>query len=162
MKKAVYPGSFDPPTKGHLDVIERAAKLAGTLHVLIADNPRKVASFTAKERVDMVKSITKHVDNLVVSSSNDLVVRYACEHKIEVMIRGLRNIHDYENEYMLHRFNKNINHDIETLLFFPTSNNHFVSSSSIKELVLHNADISLYIPEELVKMVEERLKPKLK
>ena len=86
-------------------------------------------------------------------------MRYADANKIEIMIRGLRNIQDYENEYMLHRFNKNISNDIETLLLFPTSSNHFVSSSAIKELVIHNADISLYIPKPLVKMVEERLRP---
>lgn len=159
MKKAVYPGTFDPLTKGHLDVIERASKLVGELHVLVADNPRKTPSFSAEERVSMIKSVTKHINNLVVSSSNNLVVRYADANKIEIMIRGLRNIQDYENEYMLHRFNKNISNDIETLLLFPTSSNHFVSSSAIKELVIHNADISLYIPKPLVKMVEERLRP---
>lgn len=157
MKKAVYPGTFDPLTKGHLDVIERASKLVDQLHVLVADNSRKTPSFTAQERVNMIKSVTDHIDNIIVTSSNDLVVRYADDNNIQIMIRGLRNIQDYENEYMLYKFNKNISEDIETLLLFPTSSNHFVSSSSIKELVIHNADISLYIPEKLVDLVIDRL-----
>jgi pantetheine-phosphate adenylyltransferase len=108
----------------------------------------------------MIKLVTQDIDNVVVSSTNDLVVRYAKDHGIELMIRGLRNIQDYENEYALYQFNRNINRNIETLILFPSSKNHFVSSSAIKELVVHHADISPYVPREIIKIVQNKLKPK--
>ncbi|WP_143224497.1 hypothetical protein [Acholeplasma laidlawii] len=86
-----------------------------------------------------------------------MVVRYADKHSIKVLFRGLRNIADYENEYMLYQFNKNLNPNVETVVLFPSSRNHFVSSSSIKELVYHDADISLYIPEQIIDMVIKKL-----
>ena len=156
MKKGLYPGSFDPLTLGHLDVIERASELVDVLHIVIADNPKKKFSFTAEERVEMIKKSTAHIPNILISYTSDLVVRYADKHSIKVLFRGLRNIAD-ENEYMLYQFNKNLNPNVETVVLFPSSRNHFVSSSSIKELVYHDADISLYIPEQIVDMVIKKL-----
>jgi pantetheine-phosphate adenylyltransferase len=160
MKKAVYPGTFDPLTIGHLDLIKRAARIVEELHIVVADNYKKVPTFSTEERIEMIKLVTQDIDNVVVSSTNDLVVRYAKDHGIELMIRGLRNIQDYENEYALYQFNRNINRNIETLILFPSSKNHFVSSSAIKELVVHHADISPYVPREIIKIVQNKLKPK--
>ena len=160
MKKAVYPGTFDPLTIGHLDLIKRAARIVDELHIVVADNYKKVPTFTTDERIEMIKLVTEDIENVVVSSTNDLVVRYAKDHGIELMIRGLRNIQDYENEYALYQFNRNINRRIETLILFPSSKNHFVSSSAIKELVVHHADISPYVPREIIKIVQDKLKPK--
>ena len=157
MKKGLYPGSFDPLTLGHLDVIERASELVDVLHIVIADNPKKKFSFTAEERVEMIKKSTAHIPNILINYTSDLVVRYADKHSIKVLFRGLRNIADYENEYMLYQFNKNLNPNVETVVLFPSSRNHFVSSSSIKELVYHDADISLYIPEQIIDMVIKKL-----
>ncbi|MFA7589654.1 MAG: pantetheine-phosphate adenylyltransferase, partial [Acholeplasmataceae bacterium] len=144
MKKAVYPGTFDPLTIGHLDIIKRASRLVDELHVVVADNIRKAPSFTAEERIEMIKRVVGDVPNVVVKSTQELIVRYAKKHKISIMIRGLRNIQDYENEYQLYQFNRNLNRSIETIILFPSSRNHFVSSSSIKELIIHHADISPY------------------
>jgi len=160
MKKAVYPGTFDPLTIGHLDLIKRASRIVDELHIVVADNYKKIPTFTTEERIEMIKLVTKDLDNVVVSSTNNLVVRYAKDHGIDLMIRGLRNIQDYENEYALYQFNRNINRNIETLILFPSSKNHFVSSSAIKELVVHHADISPYVPREIIKLVQNKLKPK--
>lgn len=160
MKKAVYPGTFDPLTIGHLDLIKRAARIVEELHIVVADNYKKIPTFSTEERIEMIKLVTQNIENVVVSSTNDLVVRYAKNNGIDLMIRGLRNIQDYENEYALYQFNRNINRNIETLILFPSSKNHFVSSSAIKELVVHHADISPYVPREIIKIVQEKLKPK--
>jgi pantetheine-phosphate adenylyltransferase len=108
----------------------------------------------------MIKRVTEDIPNLVVTSTSDLVVRYAQKNDIDLMIRGLRNIADYENEYMLFQFNRNLNRNIETLILFPSSRNHFVSSSAIKELIVHHADISPYVPKEIIRDVQDRLRPK--
>jgi pantetheine-phosphate adenylyltransferase len=150
MKKAMYPGTFDPITIGHLDVIERAAAQVDELHVVVATNIHKKVSFTIEQRIDFVKRATAHINNLVITFTDELVVRYAEKHDIPLLFRGLRNIQDYENEYMLYQFNRNINPHVETMILFPSSRNHFVSSSAIKELISHQADISLYIPEVIV------------
>ena len=161
MKKAVYPGTFDPLTIGHLDIIKRAVKLVDELHVVVADNYKKTPTFTSEERMEMIKRVTHDVDNLVITTTKDLVVRYAKKNGIHLMVRGLRNIQDYENEYALYQFNRNINRNIETIILFPSSRNHFVSSSAIKELIVHHADISPYVPKEIIKDVQDRLRPKL-
>jgi pantetheine-phosphate adenylyltransferase len=160
MKRAVYPGTFDPITFGHLDIIKRAARFVDELHVVVADNYKKVATFTTEERIDMIKRVTNDVQNVVITSTSDLVIRYAMKHDIDLMVRGLRNIPDYENEYALYQFNRNLNKNIETIILFPSSRNHFVSSSAIKELVVHHADISPYVPKEIIKDIQDRLRPK--
>lgn len=160
MKKAVYPGTFDPLTIGHLDIIKRAVRFVDELHVVVADNYKKTPTFSTEERISMIKRVTEDIPNIVVTSTEDLVVRYAMRNDIDLMIRGLRNIADYENEYMLYQFNRNLNKNIETIILFPSSRNHFVSSSAIKELIVHHADISPYVPKEIIRDVQDRLRPK--
>lgn len=153
MNKAVYAGTFDPLTLGHLDIIKRAANMVNELVILIADNSLKTHKFSAEERKQMILNVTKDINNVTVDISSDLVVRYAKENNITIMFRGLRNIADYEYEYSLSKYNVNINPDIETVLLFPSSYNHFVSSSGIKELVMHEADISKYVPKENIDII---------
>lgn len=153
MRKAVYAGTFDPLTLGHLDIIRRAASMVDELVVLIASNGTKSHKFSSDERKLMINNVIGNLPNVTVDVSSDLVVRYAQEHNISIMYRGLRNFQDYEYEYALSKYNSNINSKIETVLLFPSSYNHFVSSSGIKELVLHNADISLYVPVENIQLV---------
>jgi pantetheine-phosphate adenylyltransferase len=155
MRKAMYPGTFDPITIGHVDVMERAAKLVDELHVVIAENMNKKHTFSVDERIAFVKKVTAHIPNVVISSTKDLVVRYAASLNIFLVIRGLRNISDYENEYALYQYNRNINERVETMILFPSSRNHFVSSSAIKELVLHHASIDLYIPSLIIEDVKK-------
>ena len=157
MKKAMYPGTFDPITIGHVDVIERAAAQVDELHVVIATNVNKKVSFSVEERMKFVKRATAHIQNIVITKTDELVVRYAEQNGIDLLFRGLRNIQYYENEYMLYQFNRNINPNVETMILFPSSRNHFVSSSAIKELIFHQADISLYVPESIVDDVVKKL-----
>ncbi len=158
MRKACYPGSFDPISNGHLDIIERAARQFDELHALVSYNVNKKSTFTPDERVDMIKRACKNIKNVVVSKSSDLTVKYCRENNIQTMVRGLRNYMDYENEFSLYQFNRDIDPEIETLLLFPSTRTQFVSSSSIKELVAFNLDITPYVPKEIVDEVIARLK----
>ncbi|MDD3191488.1 MAG: pantetheine-phosphate adenylyltransferase [Bacilli bacterium] len=153
MKIAVYPGSFDPISNGHLDIIERAAKIFDFIYILVSVNPNKKYIFTDLERVEMLKIATKHLSNVQVEASNQLVLHYAREKKAQVIIRGLRNFFDYQSEITLFQFNRSIDSTIDTFILFPSADNLFLSSSSIKELVLFGADISNYVPHDLIEMI---------
>ena len=153
MIKAVYPGSFDPLSNGHLDIIKRASKKLDELHIVVSYNIHKKSTFTVEERINMIKLVTKDLPNVVVTSYDGLIVNYCKENNVDILIRGLRNYQDYENEFSLYQFNKDINPNIETILMMPSSKNIFVSSSAIRELVSFNQDISLYVPEEIKDMI---------
>ncbi|MCM1130903.1 MAG: pantetheine-phosphate adenylyltransferase [Roseburia sp.] len=155
MKKAVYPGSFDPFSNGHFDIVKRASKLFDELHILVSYNLNKATNFTKDERVSMIKKCVKALPNVIVDSYDGLVVEYCKEHHIDVIVRGLRNYTDYENEFNLFQYNRDISPSIETVLFLPSTKNQFVSSSAIKELVRFNCDISKYVPKEIEKDIEE-------
>lgn len=157
MKIAVYPGSFDPVSNGHIDIIKRAAKIFDTLYVLVSVNPVKKYCFSTEERVNMLKIATKDLNNVIVESDDRLVLKFAKEKNANVIIRGLRNIIDYENEISLFQFNRSIDHEIDTFILFPSSNNLFLSSSSIKELVKFGSDISPYVPSELVYFITKKI-----
>lgn len=162
MRIAIYPGSFDPITTGHLDIIKRTALIFDKVIVLVGINKQKKATFTIDERVNMIKRVTKDLKNVEVDASSDLVSKYALEKKANVIIRGLRNINDYQDEISMFQFNRSIAPNIDTFALFPSANNLFLSSSSIKELVLFDADISNYVPMEIkdyiVKTIKERIK----
>lgn len=158
MKIAVYPGSFDPISNGHLDIIERASKIFDTLYVLVSINPNKQYLFNSDERLHMLKVATKHLSNVFVEASECLVLQYAKEKKANVIIRGLRNFLDYQNEITLFQFNRSIDQSIDTFILFPSSNNLFLSSSAIKELVMFGADIKHYVPHDLVDMITKKIK----
>lgn len=146
MKKAIYPGSFDPLSNGHLDIIQRAADIFETIHVVVSYNNNKKTILTVEERVKMIKKATKQLNNVFVTSYDGLIVNYAKDNHIDILIRGLRNYQDYEQEFSLFQYNKEINPDIETLIMFPSSKHLFVSSSAIRELITFDCDISKYVP----------------
>ena len=158
MVKAVYPGSFDPLSNGHLDIIKRASKMLDELHVVVSYNIHKKATFSVTERVNMLKLVTKDLPNVHISSYNGLIVNYCKDNNINLLIRGLRNYQDYENEFTLYQYNKDINPEIETILMMPSSKNQFVSSSAIRELVSFDQDISLYVPNEIKDIIIEKFK----
>lgn len=157
MKVAVYPGSFDPVSNGHLDIIERTSKIFDTLYVLVSVNPNKRYLFSDDERVTMLKTATTHLKNVHIESSKSLVLDFAKRKNATVIIRGLRNFIDYQNEITLFQFNRSINQDIDTFILFPSANNLFLSSTSIKELVLFGADISQYVPHDLVDFITQKI-----
>lgn len=158
MKIAIYPGSFDPVSNGHLDIIKRAAKVFDKLYVVASINPVKRYSFTDEERVYMLKVATKDIPNVIIESDDGLVLNFAKKHNANVIIRGLRNTQDYENEITLFQFNHTIDKDIDTFILFPSAHNLFLSSSSIKELVKFDADITPYVPSDLVDFITNKLK----
>lgn len=160
MSKAVYPGSFDPFSNGHLDIVRRACQIFDEVHVLVSMNMKKVPTFTAQERVSMIQKVCKDLPNVKVIPSADLVVRYAKQNNINVIVRGLRNYQDYESEFNLAQFNKDIDPSIETMLMLPSTKNQFISSSAIKELIMFNVDITPYVPKCISEEVIKKFKNK--
>ncbi|MCK9471186.1 MAG: pantetheine-phosphate adenylyltransferase [Bacilli bacterium] len=162
MKIAVYPGSFDPISNGHLDIVERTSKVFDKVYVLVSLNPNKTYIFTPDERVALLKEATKHLDNVIVEASNQLVLDYAKERNCSVIIRGMRNIYDYQSEITLFQFNHTIDNTIDTYILFPSTDNLFLSSSAIKELVMFNKPIDAFVPngmaEKITKIIKERQK----
>lgn len=149
MKIAIYAGSFDPISNGHVDIITRASKLFDKLYVLVTKNIDKTHTFTADEKISMINKVI-HLPNVIVDKTDDLVVRYAKKVNASIIIRGLRNVKDFESEITLHNYNKFLNDDIETVVLFPSHKLTYISSSLIKELVYYNVDISDYVPKEIV------------
>lgn len=162
MKIAVYPGSFDPISNGHLDIIKRSAKVFDKVYVLVSINPNKKYIFTDEERVHMLKVATNDIPNVIVEASSGLVLDFAKEKNASVIIRGLRNFIDYQNEITLFQFNRSIDNNIDTFILFPSANNLFLSSSSIKELIMFGNKITNYVPqgldEYITKIIQERTK----
>lgn len=156
MIKAVFAGSFDPPTFGHLNIIERARKIFSEIHVVIAVNSNKKYLFSVEERVNLMKNLTSHWDNVVVNPWDSLIVDYAKKNNAGVLIRGVRNTGDFSYEFDLSLLNKGLACDIETV-FLPTEPKYFVlRSSSIKELASLGGDVSSMVPS----LVSEALKEK--
>jgi pantetheine-phosphate adenylyltransferase len=161
MKTAIYPGSFDPISNGHMDIIKRASKLFDKLIVLVSLNPQKKYVLTDEERIETVKKSCAELKNVEVIASKSLVLDFARKENACCIIRGLRNHNDFDSEMQLFQFNHTIDNNIETMLMFPSANYLFLSSSSIKELVMFNSDIDNYVPsivkEEILKILKERL-----
>lgn len=158
IKKAIYPGSFDPLSNGHIDIIERVAKLFESVFVVVAVNPNKRYIFTADERVEMIKKATSHLNNVTVEKSDLILVDYVRSKGEAVIIRGVRNVNDYLNEITMYQFNHTSDPNIETMIMFPSSDNLFISASYIKELALFNADISPYVPKGLANFIAETIR----
>lgn len=157
MVKALFAGSFDPPTYGHLDVILRSSKIFTELHVLLAVNKRKSYLFTVEERLDMLRKLVEEYSNVSVSTWDSLIVEYAKLHNIKVLVRGVRNVSDFSYEFDLALLNRGLDKEIETL-FLPPDPSYFVlRSSSIRELASLGGDLSSMVPP----LVEEKLKEKV-
>jgi pantetheine-phosphate adenylyltransferase len=143
---AVYPGSFDPIHNGHVDVIERCAKLFDTLVVAVFVNPAKTPLFSADERVSLVKSVTDHIPNVVVERSEDLLVRYAQRLHADVIVRGLRAVLDFDYEFQIALMNKKMAPELETVFILTGEKYSYLSSTLVKELASYHADISTLVP----------------
>ena len=162
MKIAVYPGSFDPVSNGHLDIIKRAAKVFDEVYVLVSINPQKHYVFTTEERKELLEEATKDFPNVHVEAYQGVVVEFAKEKNATVIIRGVRNTVDYQNEITLFQFNYSIDKSIDTFILFPSTNNLFLSSSAIKELVLFGKDIKDFVPENLSERIERIIRERCK
>ena len=156
MAIALFPGSFDPPTYGHLNIIERARTIFDKIDVVIAVNKSKKYLFSENERLSMIKELVSGWDNVTVHTSNKLIVDYAHENNASVLLRGVRNFSDFSYEFDLSLLNKGLASDIETV-FLPTDPEFFVlRSSSIKELAAFNGDISKMVPPLVEKALKEK------
>ena len=161
MKIAIYPGSFDPFTNGHLEIIQRASKLFDKVYVLVAINVSKSSVFSSQERLEFAKKSCKDLDNVIIEKFDGLVVDFAKEVKANWIIRGIRNNSDFDAEMQLFNINQSIDNNIDTIYLFPTLNNSFVSSTAIKECVMFDVDITPYVPsclkQEIINKIKERL-----
>jgi len=153
---AMLPGSFDPPTLGHIDLIERASKMYDKLYVVVAENIQKKPLFNAEERKSMLKEILKDDINIEVVIHNGLIVDFAKKNNIKIMIRGVRALVDFGYEFELAMTNKQLFEELE-VLFMPTSPNYFLlRSSAIKELAFYGANIETMVPPIVAKKIKER------
>jgi len=158
MKKIIiYPGSFDPVTYGHLDIIERALKICEQLIVAVSSNPMKKSLFSLQERVILLKEATKKIKNGEVEKFDGLLVDFLKKKKSRIIIRGLRAVSDFEYEFQMVLANRRLNESIETIFMMPSESHFYLSSSLVKELAALGADISRYVP----KFVENKLKRKV-
>jgi len=154
---AIYPGSFDPVTYGHIDLIKRAQEIFSELIVAVAHNPHKKPLFSVKERVRMLKEATAGLKGIVVEDFDGLVVDYARKKKAKVLIRGLRMISDFEYEFQMALTNRKLAPDIETIFLMPHESYSYLSSRLLKEASSLGADLSSFVPD----FVERALKKKL-
>lgn len=153
---AMLPGSFDPPTLGHIDIIERSAKMYEKLYVVVAENVQKNPLFNAEERKAMLQEILKDDKNIEVVVHNGLIIDFAKKNNIKIMIRGVRALVDFGYEFELAMTNKQLFEELE-VLFMPTSPNYFLlRSSAIKELAFYGANIETMVPPIVAKKIKER------
>jgi pantetheine-phosphate adenylyltransferase len=157
MRTAIYPGSFDPLTNGHLDVIERAVKLFDRVVVAVAKNESKQPMFTLEERLELVRHAIRHLPNVEADSFDSLLVHYVEQRSAQAIIRGLRAISDFEFEFQLALMNRKLNERIETIFMMPKDTYTFLSSRIIKEIARLGGDISSFVPAP----VQQALKAKL-
>ena len=156
MRRAIYPGSFDPITFGHLDVIKRSAKLFDELIIGVLINSSKRPAFNADERVAMIQEVTKDIPNVTVESFDGLLVDYADERKADVIVRGLRAITDFEYELQLAQTNHKINPRVDTMFLTTSVEYAYLSSSVVKEIARYGGDIHKFVPGELVNRIKDR------
>ena len=157
-QKAIYPGSFDPVTYGHIDLIKRAQEIFSEVIVAVAHNPSKKPLFSVEERVEMIKKATADLKGVVVDDFDSLVVDYARKKKINVIIRGLRMISDFEYEFQMALTNRKLSPDIETIFLMPQESYSYFSSKLLKEAACLGADLSSFVPGFVGKALKKKLR----
>ena len=160
MKKAVYPGSFDPVTNGHLNLIRRASKFIDELTVLIGINPKKNTLFSSAERVEMIEENIKDLPHVKVDTFHGLIVDYLEDNNINLIIRGLRAMSDFEDEFQMALMNKKLSKEVETIMLITKGEYNYLSSSAVKEVAQFNGCIDELVPENVVKKVQEKYSKK--
>jgi pantetheine-phosphate adenylyltransferase len=154
---ALYPGTFDPPTNGHLDLIERGAKLFDHLTVAILNNPVKDPLFTVEERVEMLRESTTALKNVSVATFDGLLVEFARRQGASAVLRGIRAISDYEYEFQMALMNRRLAPEIETVFLQPAGRYSFVSSRMLKEVFSFGGDVSGLVPPNVLKRLRSRM-----
>lgn len=157
MKRAIYPGSFDPVTYGHLDVVKRAAGMFDELIVSVLNNKEKSPLFSVEERVNILEEATKDIPNVTVDSFSGLLIDYAREKNVSVIIRGLRAITDFEYELQIAQTNRKLSKDeIDTIFLITSLEYAYLNSSSVKEIACFNGDISMCVPDFVAEKVYQK------
>ena len=155
---AIYPGTFDPITYGHLDIIERASQLFDELIIMVATNQNKVPLFTREERKEMIENVVKKFNNVRVDIYDGLLVNYATSQKAKVLIRGLRAVMDFEYEFQMSLTNRKLEPDISTIFMMPNEKFTYLNSSLVKELALFDANVKCFVPESVNIKLKEKFK----
>ena len=156
-QKAIYPGSFDPVTYGHIDLIKRAQEIFSEVIVAVAHNPQKKPLFSVKERAGMLKKATAGIEGVTVDDFDSLVIDYAARQKVHVLIRGLRMISDFEYEFQMALTNRKLNPHIETIFLMPHESYSYLSSKLLKEAASFGADLSNFVPDFIEKALKKKL-----
>jgi len=162
MKIAIYPGSFDPVTSGHLNIIQRAANIFDKLIVCVMVNAGKNPMFTLEERVDLIRRVTSNLSNVEVDSSSELLADYAKKRGSCVIVKGLRASSDFENEFQMALINHKINPKLDTMFLPAESQYMYLSSSTVKELGSYGVDLSDFLPAEIIPDFQERIEKRKK
>ena len=160
MKVAIYPGSFDPVTSGHLNIIKRAANIFDKLIVCVMVNAGKKTMFSLEERVELIRRLTKDLPNVEVDGSSELLAEYARRRGSCVIVKGLRAGSDFENEFQMALINHKINPELDTMFLTAESQYMFLSSSAVKELGSYGVDLSDFLPSEIIPDFQERIELK--
>ena len=162
MKVAIYPGSFDPVTSGHLNIIQRAANIFDKLIVCVMVNAGKNPMFTLEERVELIRRVTKDLPNVEVDASSELLAEYARRKGKCVIVKGLRAGSDFENEFQMALINHKINPELDTMFLTAESQYMYLSSSTVKELGTYGVDLSDFLPKEIIPDFQERIEKRTK
>ena len=157
MKIAVYPGSFDPVTKGHLDVIERASKIFDKVIVAVMYNQSKSPLFTPDERVALLKTTTKHLENVEIDKHTGLLIDYLKDHDIRILVKGLRAISDFEAEFQMASVNQKLCKEIETVFIMTRTEYMYLSSSIVKEVASLNGDITDFVTDDVKRAILNKI-----
>lgn len=155
---AIYPGTFDPVTVGHIDIMTRALKLFDKLIVGVAFNPKKDPVFSLEERVNFIRETVKGLNHIEVLPFKNLLINFVAQHNATVIIRGLRAVTDFEFELQMGLMNRRLNESVETMFMIPSQEYSFLSSNFVKEIARHGGDISNLVPQSVLKGIK-KLKP---
>jgi pantetheine-phosphate adenylyltransferase len=158
MRRAIYPGSFDPVTNGHLDVVERARKLFDEVIVAVAHNDEKQPLFTLQERLDLLRETFGKIDNVRIASFNGLLVDFAVKEKAGAVIRGLRAVSDFEFEFQMALMNRKLEGAVEAIFLMPKEEYTYLSSRIVKEIARLGGDVSKFVPAPVAKVLAAKLK----
>lgn len=158
-RRVVYPGTFDPITNGHLDLIKRASRLFDHVIVAIAESPHKKPLFSLEERVNFVETVTSELPNIEVAGFDCLLAHFLQEKQANLLLRGLRAVSDFEYEFQLANMNRNLMPDIETLFVTPAEHLSYISSTLVREIARLQGDVSKFVPEMVCTALTEKFKP---
>ena len=156
-QRAIYPGTFDPVTVGHIDIITRASRLFPEVIVGVASNLAKRPFFTLEQRIDFIESSVAHFPGVRVVGFDNLLIHFVQEQKANVILRGLRAVSDFEYEFQLAGMNRKLSKDVETIFLTPSENLMFISSSLVREIALLGGDVSEFVPPAVVSVLERKL-----